>query len=259
MNKILAKFGLRIMGSNKIIFLYKIPDYDTQHGTKWNIAGKATYVIEVTKDISKAFDFLHLKRDIIERLEKPSHLTYYLIGNCPYLTDSIITSLAKEIDTTTLYKADPEVKEGLEEFVSHTKSSLLKPNEFDFYPFIIYPGLKEKVVRSFFKNKEFDEALLNMKVKHQEDLRLSEKFNSRLMVIWLPELMDNYELAGMVSKAFVNHVTERNPKKFPSYLADTPKTIIHRELETFYEYIYTKTPEYINHVVDGKDNENVLQ
>lgn len=262
MNKILIRFGLRITtrdGEQRLVFLLKIPDYDTNNGTKLNLAGKGVFVIDVTTDIDKAFEFLKIDKNIIERLDNIMHFTYYFIGNCPYLTLSVLKALEKELgESNHLYKGDPETKEGLEEFIHYANISELRPNEFDFYPLLVYSNLKERIVRNFFDDEEFDKRIISKKIEYKEDFNLSSKYSSLKLVNWLPELIDDPELAGNVSLAFINHVTDNNPSEFPSYLIDTTGIEIRREIETFYEYVYKHTPEYINHMVDGKNNENVL-
>lgn len=258
-NQILLRFGLRVTPVNRLIFVYRVPDYSTDRGKRWNIKGKASYIVEVTKDLNKAFSFLKLDFEKIENLEDVSQLAYYICDNCPYITLSILKAIDKNLQTEgSSYKKDPELEEGLTEFINTVKLSHIKLPDFDFYPFIIYPNLRESVARRFFNESMFDIKMIDLKLKHQKDLELSDRFNSKNLVKWIPDLAKDAELAGKVSVSFVNHVTEGKPVNFPRYVADTTKTEIRREFESFYYLIYKLTEEYKVHIVDGKNNENVI-
>lgn len=258
-NQILLRFGLRVTPLNRLVFIYRVPDYATNKGRHWNLKGKASYIVEVTTDLNKAFKFLKLDFEKIEKAESISQMAYYICDNCPYLTLGILKGIDTNLkEQNSTYKKDVEVEEGLTEFLNTVKLSHFELPDFDFYPFLMYPNLRESVVRKFFDEKLLHIRMIDLKLKHQKDLKLSDKFNSLNLVKWIPDLAKDADLAGKVSVAFVNHVTEGNPVNFPRYIADTVKTEIRREFESFYYLIYQNSDEYKIHIVDGKNNENVL-
>lgn len=243
-NRLLQSFGIRITGKSGVVFLYHIKNYT-------NIKKESSlHIVRLTDDIGKAFEFLKMNYEDYKSQDFKNILdfTQYFVNACPYLTKQYIMSLEKCM-TTNPYTY-PELLDLLDKFIRTVKVGHTTFRTFDFVPLIMYPNLRESIVRTFFNTEDVNKQFIDLKLRNLKDIELPNKFSGSLVVSWIKQLSANQKLCGLFTESFVNYKTLQKPEHFPRYLIDKDFNTIKKEVITYYYEVFPQTEGYLQYLND---------
>lgn len=241
------KFGMRVREDESVVFLHRITDYTDP-------SGYSLHVIRLTKDVSKAFEFIKLNYEEYKAKQFKHIFDFvdYIITNCPYVTVEMVQSIEKEIRSVT---ERTELVNQMDKFVKTLKISHAVLRDFDYAPIMLYYNLRERIVRNFFNDDDVDNQFILLKLRYQRNTELINKFSGKKLVTWLAPLKNNSTLAGVFSETFVNYVTVGEPKHFPRYLIDNEPIVIKKEVISFYYNQFLNSEPYRKYCLEGIKNE----
>lgn len=259
LNHVISAFGLR-MRDDKLIYMYRLPPDGCKNILKTNrvLKGGDLHIIPITSDLTEVFHFVNLDRDRYEQGFDTMFDYNSFMMKCSYLTRIVINSLENGVKSDSI-KTDENLCTDLRKFLIYLKLSHEEIKDNDIFPAMLYYNIKEDIVRNFFCDEELEEKFKKLKRVHLFKNELAHKFNAHKIVGWIPALNDNPTLIDMFGRQFIKTVTEGKVEKFPDYLVDSEEAEIRREALFFYEYDFLQTAEYKLYIVEGENNEHVIQ
>lgn len=246
LNRLLIIFGMRVKDDDSVVYLHRIRNYtDVQKGS--------AHIVRLTDDVSKAFEFIKLDYDDYKQQEFKNifDFTDYIISNCPYITVGFISSMEKEIRTTT---ERTELINQIDKFIKSLKIGHFVLRDFNFVPICMYYNLRESIVRNFFDTEDVHAQFIELKLRHQKDTELVGKYNDKRLVTWIAPLKKKPSLTLLFSASFINHATEGIPNNFPKYIVDRDLSVIKKEVLNFYYNIFQDTETYKTYCLEDPEN-----
>lgn len=245
-------FGLRLMNNGKLVFIYRIRNYVNPETTE------SVSIIHLEGDISDAFLFLNMDYEDYKKQKFSSIFEYvsWFTDNCDYLTVDILQGIEKELKGIEVEKRLEEHK-ALLRFVDTVKVGHIILKDFKYVPIFMYPNLREKIVRNFFCSEELDEKIIDLKLRHLREVEVQNKFSPKLVIHWISSLKSKPELTGLFTTSFVNYITKNNTGVFPRYMVDTDRSILKKEVISYYYNLFPTTKAYKEYVATSKEHNEV--
>jgi hypothetical protein len=254
LNRLLLYFGLRIVNNEKIVFLYRIRDYSSPDHKE---VGK---VIKLTDDITQAFGFLKLDYADYKKQQFKTifDFTTWVVDNCKYITVDFIKSLEDEIKKVP--ETDKtEIWNMASRFVNTIKVGHIILRDFKFLPIIMYPNLKESIVRNYFDSEKVQNEFVDLKLRYLKEVELQNKFSPKAVINWIKPLKHKPELTGIFTVSFVNYITGNDTKLFPRFLIDTDAIIVKKEVISYYYNLFPNTVAFEEYALKHPDIEEVVK
>jgi hypothetical protein len=248
------------MKDDKLIYMYKLPQDGCKNILKTDrvLRGGDLHIIPITSDLTEVFRFVSLDRNRYEQgFENMFDYNSFMM-KCSYFTRVVVNSLESGIKSDSM-KTDGDLCTDLRKFLSYLKLSHEEIRDNDIFPAMLYYNIKEDIVRNFFYNEELEDKFKKLKKVHLFKNELQHKFNACKMVSWIPAFKDNPTLINMFGRHFIKTATEGKVERFPDYLVDSEEAEIRRDALFFYEHDFLDNEEYKLYVVEGENNEYVIQ
>jgi hypothetical protein len=238
-NRLLLYFGLRIVNNERIVFLYRIRNYNDPK------CPEVPHVIRLTTDITKAFGFLNMdyKNYKEQHFETMLDFTNWLTSNCKYVTKEFIKSLEDEILAVSEDRRG-EVHNNTLQFISTLKLGHTILKGFQYLPIIMYPNLREMIVRNYFDDEYVQDQFVNLKLEHLKGVELQNKFSPKLVINWIKPLRSNAELTGIFTTSFVNYITGNDTKLFLRLLIDVDVNVMKKEVLSYYYNLFPNSKAF---------------
>lgn len=254
LNRILSCFGIRILGGEKIKYIYRITDYTDPEKKE------VVKIIALSSDVEDAFSFLKMDYANYKKQQFNTIFEYveWMTKRCRYLTVDIIKSLAKDVNVISENERT-DVQQALSRFCDSVKIGHIVLRDFQYAPIIMYPNLRESIVRSYFNSEEIDNQFINIKLTYLCEKELPFKFSPLLIVNWIEALKSDSKLTGLFTTSFVNYITKNDQTKFPRFLIDHDVNIIRKEVLSYYYNIFPHTQVYRNYILSKKEKNEVDQ
>jgi hypothetical protein len=245
LNRILPMFGVRIVNEKKVVFLYHIENYTDPYAPT-----RSAHVVKLSDNANDVFGFLNMDYASYKKQQFKTifEFTDWITTHCKYLTVEIVKSIEKEVQATPEDKR-PDVLKAAGRFAETVKIGHIILRDFQYTPVVMYQNLKESIVRSFFDDASVEKQFVDLKLAYLKDTELPNKFSPKHVINWIPTLKSNSTLTGIVTRSFVDYVTQNNVKKFPRFLIDTDPGIVKKEVLSYYYNIFPNSAVYREYVL----------
>jgi len=252
LKRILSCFGIRILNHDKVKYLFKVRNYASPEKREYG------HVIHLSSDVTEVFGFLKMdyKKYKKQHFKTTFEFVDWVTKNCRYLTVDIVKSLAKDVKGIPLDKMT-EVEKALSTFCESIKIGHVVLRDFQYAPIIMYPNLRESIVRRYFNTQSVEEQFVSLKMQYLGKDELQYKFSPKLVVTWIHPLRSDSTLTGLFTSSFVNYITQYNTNKFPRFLVDNEVDIIRKEVLSYYYNIFPQTETYRKYILSKGDKNEV--
>ena len=254
LNRILLLFGVRIVNDKKVVFLYHTYDYS---GPERKQSG---HVIKLSDNSKDVFGFLNMDYSDYKKQQFKTifEFTEWVTENCKYLTVNIVKDIAKEVEKIP-EKERHELLTLANKFVNTIKIGHIILRDFQYTPIIMYPNLRESIVRNYFDSDEVTNQFVNIKLERLHKTELPGKFSPRNVVHWIRPLRSNPKLTGIFTRSFVDYITQNNFREFPRFLVDIDKEVLKKEVISYYYNMFPNSAAFREYALESTEMNEVKQ
>jgi len=248
-NKMLSCFGLRLKTDGTLVYIFRIRNY------AYAYEREHVSVIPIEGDISDAFLFLNMDYDDykVQKFETIFEYTTWFTDNCKYLTVELLRGIEKEVKD--IPKKDlQDVQRALLRFIDTVKIGHIILRDFHYLPILMYPNLREKIIRNYFQSEELDNKIIDLKLLYTKE-EAQNKFSPLHIITWIRPLKSQGELTSIFVQSFINYITKNKMNDFPRFLVDTDSNIVKQEVISYYYNLFHETNAYKLYVAKHNTNE----
>lgn len=249
------RFGIRVVGDKKVVFLYRITNY--ANSPKRELIHNH-HILHLSDDVTSVFGFLNMSYKSYSKKEFKTifDFTEWFTSNCQYITLDVVKSLENEINALPEQEVE-DIHKAVRKFIDTIRLGHIVLRDFKYLPIMLYGDLKESIVRTYYDSSEVEKQFVNLKLQYFKDTELPGKFSPKKVVTWIDTLKSNPKLTSVFTRSFVDYITQNNMKEFPRFLIDTDPVTIKKEVLSYYYNMFPNSAAYREYVLEIEEANEV--